>query len=443
MAEALDTHQRALAVNLDRTSFGTLAEIGAGQEVARWFLQVGGAAGTVAKTISAYDMAFSDAIYGHAGRYVSRERLLAMLDHEYRILLERLDGARGAETRFFVFADTVAARNYAGTNECHGWMGMRFQSAPRAAPSDILLHVNMRDPSNLLQQQALGVLGVNLVYAAFFERESPEALLASLFAELTLERIELDVLELTGPAFAPVDPAALGPLLVRGGFAQAVLYAADGGLVQPSGLLRKRPIVVERGLFRAVQSFHGELLAAAARRLGQEFPGREGEPFPVFELSVRPVRAEAALEDGELLERVAALRALGPPVLLSRFPESFRLTEYLRRYTREPLGFALGVSTLVQLFETSLYGDVIGGVLEALGKLLAERVRIYVYPMPAAAFRAEVARSGLDPSKITAPTDGLVSADRVRLAPPLGHLYAYLFESGWIVPLPSSSAGPQ
>src|SRR5262245_14610947 len=159
MAETLDTHQRALAVNLDQTSFGTLAEIGAGQEVARWFLQVGGAAGTVAKTISAYDMVFSDAIYGKSGRYVSHERLAAMLDHEYRLLLERLDEARGAETRFFVFADTVAARNFAGTNECHGWLGLRFQAEPRGAPSDIRLHVNLRDPTNLLQQQALGILG--------------------------------------------------------------------------------------------------------------------------------------------------------------------------------------------------------------------------------------------------------------------------------------------
>lgn len=434
MAEALDTHQRALAVNLDASSFGTFAEIGAGQEVARWFLQVGGAAGTVAKTISAYDMGFSDAIYGKAGRYVSRERLLAMLEHEYRLLVERLDAARGEKTRFFVFANTVAARNYAGTNECHGWMGLRFQDSPRGEPNEIRLHVNLRDPTNLLQQEALGMLGVNLVHSAYFAPRAPAELLAALFASLALERIEIDVLELSGSAFASVDPATLGPLLVRGGLAQAVLYDEAGALVQPSGVLRKRAIVVERGLFHELAAHHAALLSAAKERVRHEFPDLEGEPLALFEISVLPLRGEAPAGD-ELLRRVGALRALGRPVLLSRFPESFRLTEYLRRTTKEPLGFALGVSTLVQLFEESAYRDVIGGLLEALGKLLAEGVRIYVHPMPAAEFRAELTRAGVDPESVSAPTDGLVSADRIRLALPLGHLYAYLFESGWIVPL--------
>lgn len=438
MTAELDTHQRALAVNLDASSFGTFAEIGAGQEVARWFLQVGGAAGTVAKTISAYDMAFSDAIYGKSGRYVSRERLIAMLDHEYRLLCERLDESRGEKTRFFVFADTVAARNYGGTNECHGWVGLRFQDGPRGAPSDVRLHVNMRDPTNLLQQQALGILGVNLLYAAYFEDRAPEALLGSLFAGLALERIEIDVVELDGPAFAGADPAALGPLLVRGGFAHAVLLEKDGSLVQPSSVLRKRALALERGAPDARLPFRAERLASAARRLGREFPALEQEALALYELSVKPARG-AAPEDGELRRRIADLGARDARVLLSRFPEAFRLTEYLRRYTTEPLGFALEVSTLVQLFEASAYADVIGGVLEALGKLLAEHVRIYVHPMPAEAFRAELARAGVDARGIECPTDGLVSAERIRLAPPTGHLYAYLFESGWIVPLEAES----
>ena len=195
MSERLDTHHRALRVNLDPLIYGTFAEIGAGQEVARWFLQVGGAAGTVAKTISAYDMKFSDEIYGKAGRYVSRDRLLAMLDREYGLLIERLDADRGENTRFFVFADTVSARNFAGTNECHGWMGLRFQLTPRAEPHDILLHVALQDHTNLLQQQALGILGVNLVHAAFFEAQSLVTLLAGLRSDLSLERVEIDVLE--------------------------------------------------------------------------------------------------------------------------------------------------------------------------------------------------------------------------------------------------------
>jgi hypothetical protein len=207
MAENHDTHNRALKVNLDPKVFGTFAEIGAGQEVARWFLRVGGAAGTVAKTISAYDMTFSDEIYGKGTRYVSRGRVVSMLDGDDALLRERLDEPRGVDTQFFVFADTVAAKNYAGTNECHGWMGIRFQLAPRAEPSDVLLHVNMLDPTNLQQQQALGILGVNLIYASFFERDSIDALLDAIFSDLSLERLEVDVVELRGPAFSQIDAA--------------------------------------------------------------------------------------------------------------------------------------------------------------------------------------------------------------------------------------------
>src|SRR5579862_1320951 len=189
----LDTHQKALRTNLDQTTYGTFAEIGAGQEVARWYFKVGGAAGTIAKTISAYDMTVSDAIYGHADRYVSRQRCDAMLEYEYRRLIERLNDKRGDTTRFFAFADTVAARGYKRVDECHGWMGLRFQAAVHAEPSQVLIHVRMLDTENLQQQEAIGIIGVNLVYGALFLHGDPTNFLGSLMDNLTRDRVEVDM----------------------------------------------------------------------------------------------------------------------------------------------------------------------------------------------------------------------------------------------------------
>ena len=440
MGHEVHTHQKALSLNLDRTIYGAFAEIGAGQEVARWFYQVGGAAGTVAKTISAYDMAVSDAIYGRSGRYVSRERLLAMLDREYGLLVERLDAARGADTTFFAFADTVAARNYAGTNECHGWLGLRFQARPREAPSQVLLHVNLRDPANLLQQEALGILGVNLVHTAFHERETPERLLAGLFSGLSLDRIELDAVELSGPAFAGVDPLRIALHLVRGGYANAIVLPVEGPLVPPTEVLRKRPILLERGLFRAVQPVHGAMLAAARLRFREEFPAVEREPLSLFEISLLPVGSDDSPDDEDVLRRADELRRLGAPVAITRFRESYRLTEFLRRYTGEPLRFVLGLPALIELLEASYYSDMIGGALEAMGKLLAENVRLYVFPVDASLLPGLLSRSRLDPALLGYPERGSVTADNLRVAPPIGHLYAYLLESGWLVPLAGDAA---
>jgi hypothetical protein len=438
MADEVHTHQKALSLNLDRSIYGTFAEIGAGQEVARWFYQVGGAAGTVAKTISAYDMTVSDAVYGKSGRYVSRERLLAMLDREYGLLVERLDAARGADTTFFAFADTVAARNYAGTNECHGWLGLRFQARPREAPSQVLLHVNLRDPANLLQQEALGILGVNLVYAAFNEREAPGTLLAGLFSGLSLERIELDAVELSGPAFPDVDPLRIALRVVRDGYANAIVLPAEGPLVPPTEVLRKRPILLERGLFQVVQPVHGAMLAAARARFREEFPGAEREPLSLFEISLLPAGPDEAPGDEEVLRRAGELRTLGAPVAITRLRESYRLTEFLRRYTGEPLRFVLGLPAVLELLEGSYYSDMIGGALEAMGKLLAENVRLYVFPVEASQLPGLLSRSRLDPALLSYPERGSVTADNLRIAPPIGHLYAYLLGSGWLIPL----AGP-
>ncbi len=198
----LDTHQKALQINLDKTKYGTFAEIGAGQEVARWFFRVGAAAGTIAKSMSAYDMIVSDAIYGPTDRYVSRRRLTAMLDHEYPLLVERLNQKRGQTTKFFAFANTVTARSFKQRDESHGWMGIRFQTQPQSAPSDIWIHIRMLDRENIQQQESLGIMGVNLIYSAFYLHRNPEVLIGSLMDGLTSERIEVDMIRFSGPAFA-------------------------------------------------------------------------------------------------------------------------------------------------------------------------------------------------------------------------------------------------
>lgn len=424
-----NAHAKALAINLDPSSYGSFAEIGAGQEVARWFLRVGGAAGTVAQTISAYDKAFSDDTYGEGTRYVSRERLMAMLDHEYDLLLKRLGPTRGSHTRFFVFANTVAARNFKGDNEQHGWLGIRFQSEPGANASDLLAHVNLMDPAAQLQQEALGLLGVNLVYAAFNQRESADHFLAGLFDGLSISRIELDVVELSGPAFVRADPRRACLRALRRGMCHALVFDSAAKAVEPAAVLRKRPLIVERDRFESIQPFHGEMLRASQHQLGIEGIQLGCEPAAVFEISIRPVSGENT-DDDALLAKVERGSAVGS-VIVSDYPQDYLLIEYLRRYTTEPIRIAVGVSTLARLLAAEFYSALPGSLLEGLGRLLAANVKVYVEPMPKPAFD-EALRSF--PGLVETTADP-VTADTIRFNPPIDHLYRYIREAQWIVPL--------
>src|ERR1700746_1912438 len=272
--ESFDTHHKALSINLEASTFGSFAEIGAGQEVARWFLLVGGASGTVAKTISAYDKEVSDDLYGSGSRYVSMQRLEVMLENEWAQLLTQLEKTRGSQTRFFSFVDTVSARNYAGTNDPHGWIGLRFQLQPGGPPNDIVLHVNMLYHSNLLQQEAIGILGVNLIYTAFYELQTKESFLAGLAQDVVKERIEIDYVGLRGPAFESWDRRTLPVDLVHGGFAEAVFFPAKGPAVPPTEALYKKAVVLAPGIFGHVDSDHSRvhirLLASGIEELRKE-----------------------------------------------------------------------------------------------------------------------------------------------------------------------------
>jgi hypothetical protein len=434
--QKLDTHHKALTINLDTSTFGSFAEIGAGQEVARWFLLVGGASGTVAKTISAYDKEVSDDLYGSGSRYVSKQRLEAMLDNEWNQLLTQLNKTRGAQTRFFCFVDTVSARNFAGTNESHGWIGLRFQSQPGGAPNDILLHVNMRDPSNALQQEAIGILGVNLIYAAFYGAQIKESFLEGLAQDVVPERIEIDYVDLHGPAFESWDRRALLVQLVRDGLAEAVFFPTKGPAVPPTEVLYKKAIVLAPGYFGHTDhsQVHLQLLASATQELQKDIAESNSAPAGFFCLTAAPLTPEESVLDiPDLLRRIDSLLAVGGNVLLFRRPELYRMTALVNRHTQAPVRFAGGLSMVIRAFE-DIYGNLEGKLLEALARLFAQNVRIYVYPMTATDLREWLKSTSIN-SWEWSETNGWVSASELRRAPPLGHLFAYLLASNFLVPM--------
>ena len=412
--EKLNAGQKALQINLDALKYGTFAEIGAGQEVARWFFRVGGAAGTVAKSISAYDMAVSDAIYGPSDRYVSRRRLRAMLDYEYDLLLERLKKSRGDRCTFFAFADTVATRSYSQPDEGHGWLGVKFQTAPQGPPSQIIIHVRMLDEEYIHQQEVLGIVGVNLLHGAYYHHHEPEKLIGTLFDDLSWKRIEVDMIHFSGPCFAGVDNRLMSLQLVQQGLTDAAMFTSDGEVVIPREELYKKAVLVERGSFRPITNTTLDMLERAQDQFLRE-PGMEGEtPVVLLEMTLRSVLSDPAAAHRDFLDRVDTLSALGRTVLISNFLRYYRLVGYLSLYTRKMQGIALGVPSLIRIFDEQFYTKLEGGLLEALGRLFKGATKLYVYPY-------------LHPE-----TGELITAETLQVAPHLRHLYAHLLENGHI-----------
>jgi hypothetical protein len=414
--EALDTHHKALKINLDPRWYGTLAEIGAGQEVVRWFFRVGAAAGTVAKSISAYDMMVSDAIYGSGERYVSKERAQAMLDLEFGLNLDRLGDKRGDNTAFFAFADTVVARSFKGGNECHGWMGVKFQSRPRDEPSQILIHVRMLDTEASLQQEALGVVGVNLLYGAFFLHHEPELLVESLLDKLTTGRIEIDVIEFRGIEFRSVDNRLISLKLVQLGLSGAAMFGPDGDVLQPSEVLYKKAILVERGSFRPPTHVNLDMLQCALEKFKAD-PAVAGKTvLPIFELTMRNLLAGGQIDRRDFLARADLLAACGMTVLISDYFEYYRLAAYLAWRTKERIGIVMGVPSLTELFDEKYYTQLPGGILESFGRLFKNDLKLYVYPLQK--------------------KDGeLSTVENLEVAPELKKLYGYLQDRGSFVAL--------
>jgi hypothetical protein len=382
MEAGADTLQKALRINLDPRWYGTIAEIGAGQEVARWFFRAGGAAGTVAKSMSAYDMAVSDAVYGKADRYVSMGRLQAMLDREFQLNLDRLGDERGDDTAFFAFADTVVARSYRGGNECHGWMGVKFQSHPHDEASQIILHVRMLDAEASLQQEALGVVGVNLLHAAFFLHHEPEILVESLLDRLTTGRIEIDMIQLKGIEFRSVDNRLMALKLVQVGLSGAAMFGPDREVLQPSEVLRKKAILVERGSFRPPTVVNIDMLDSALVKFEADPEVAERDVLVLTELTMANLRAGGDdVDRRDFLARADLLAACGMTVLISDFDAYHRLAAYLAWRTDGRIGMVMGVPSLIDLFDESSHADLPGGILESFGRLFKNDLRLFVYPM--------------------------------------------------------------
>ena len=410
----ISTRDKAFRINLDHSRYGSFAEIGAGQEVARWFFKVGGAAGTVAKSISAYDMKVSDSIYGKSGRYVSRERLQSMLDYEQRLNLERLHSERGDQTAFFTFADTVAARSYKGAQECHGWMGVKFQAHPRDEDSQVIIHVRMLDRDNNQQQEALGIVGVNLVYAGCFLHHKPHLMVESLLDGLSTERIEIDMIEFAGIEFRHVDNRVMSLRLVQMGLSGAAMFSSSGEVLQPSSVLRKRPVLVERGSFRPVTKVNLNMLDCARKQFAHDVDVAEDEVCELMELTMPNLLAGGEIDLSDFLARVELLAAAGRTVLISDYFEYYRLASYLNQHTVEPVAITLGAGSLYDLFDESYYQELDGGILEAMGRLFTKNFRIYVYPLKSVS-------SGT-----------LTTVDNIEIRSEFAKLYGYLVGRGAI-----------
>ncbi len=415
-SDAVDTHQKALRINLDSRWYGTFAEIGAGQEVVRWFFRVGGAAGTIAKSMSAYDMTVSDAIYGPTDRYVSRKRLQAMLDTEYQLNLDRLQEKRDGVS-FFAFADTVTTRNYKGNNECHGWMGVKFQAHPHDQASQIIIHVRLLDGEAALQQEALGIIGVNLLFGAFFVHHEPDALVESLLDQLTTGRIEIDMIEFSGIEFRSVDNRLMSLKLVQLGLTGAAMFGPSREVLQPSEVFHKNAVLVSRGSFRPVTHVNIDMLRCAHEKFTAD-PAVAGKPVvQLMEITMSNLLATGAVDRRDFLARADLLTACGMTVLVSDYSEYYRLAGYLARHTKERIGIVMGVPSLIELFDEKYYTSLPGGILESFGRLFKNDLKLYVYPLQ------------------TEGSEILTTMENLEVAAELRSLYRYLVDRGSFIQL--------
>jgi hypothetical protein len=409
----LDTYHKALAFNMDKTTYGTIAEIGAGQETVRWFFKAGGAAGSIAKSLSAYDMKFSDTIYGECSRYVSHERLHSMIDTEYRLLNERLGEERGSDGTFYAFANTVATFSYTKQHAGHGWLGIRFQTHPHETASQIDLHVALKGQSSTQDQQALGILGVNLIYGAHYLYRDPLALLKSLMDDLTGDQLEVDMIDFSGPAFEQVDNRLMALRLVQHGLTHAAMFTANGKLVQPSDALYKKAVLVERSRFRPPTKLNINLLDCAYEAFCKEDDVNCDEVVVLSEMTLQNLTDGDDINIEDFLQRVDILCALGKNVMISNFGEFYRLAQYLYKQTSKPVAVALGVPTLREIFKEKYYEKLEGGILEAFGRLFRNDMRMYACP----AFEKD---------------GSLTTVHELKLQKHLQHLYSHLLENGYI-----------
>lgn len=378
----LTAAQKALSVNLDNTIYGTFSEIGAGQETVRHFFRAGGASGTIAKAMSAYDKDFSDAIYGieRDNRYVTENRLRKMVNHEYGLITQRLSREKHPDKKFFSFANTVATINFTKTFKGHGWLGIRFQIAPNRAPNDIIIHIRMHENEARYQQETIGQMGVNLIHAAFNLYQEPKKLLLALYDNISLDSIEIDMINFEGPDFENVDNRLMSLQLIKNGFTEAVIFGPEGNNLLPADLLYKKNILAIRGSFRPVTKVNIDMIKKGYAMFTEEKKVDKEKLIVLFEITLNNLLAYGELDEQDFLDRADILCSLGQTVLISKYQEYFKLVDYFARYSSKRMGLIMGVPNLIEVFNEKYYRGLTGGVLEAFGRLFSKDIKIYVYP---------------------------------------------------------------
>lgn len=419
--EVLDTTRKALFINLDDTIFGTFAEIGGGQEVARCFFRSGGASGTIARTISAYDMVFSDTLYGKtpARRYVSEERLLQMLDIEYQNLVDLLGPERGEGTRFFAFADTVTTLNFRKDNEAHGWLGVRFQLRPQSPPNEVILHVRLLENDSLLQQQTLGSLGVNLIYACFYNYQYPNSFLKSLLESISEDRVEIDMIRMHGPELDYVDNRLLAVQLVKNGMTPVTMFDRHGQVQQPADLLYKKNIMVLRGSFRPITYTGFDMLRSGFGLFKEDVGFDRKNTLVLCEITLRNLMEAGEFDERDFLDRVDILSGMGQTVMVSNFREFYKLAGWFRRFNIRNIRMIMGAETFRNVLDKKYYRHLRGGIMEAFGRLFMENLKVYLYPA------------------LAENETGILCTSNLPVPKELSHLFNHLVDNGFILDIPN------
>ncbi|WP_300434025.1 TonB-dependent receptor [Christiangramia sp.] len=379
----LSIQNKCTRLNLNENIYGTFAEIGAGQETVRHFFRAGNPKGTIAKTLSAYDKDFSDAIYGldPQNRYVTEARLKRMIDYEANLIEERLSRKKYPNKLFFSYANTVATIDWAKKYKGHGWLGIKFQREPKQEYSEILLHVQFHENNASQQQISLGIMGVNLIYAAFYQSDDPKQLIKKLYDHLSVDKIEIDNINFRGPVFKEVDNRLMSLELVKEGITDAVMFSTDGNNILPANVLYKKNILTLRGSFRPVTNLNLNMYTSARKLFLEEEDVNPDKTVIIFEMTLNNLKAEGEIDEKDFLDRADLLCASGQTVMISNFQEYYKVVEYFSMHTKKQLGLAMGVDNLVDIFNEKYYRHLSGGILEAFGKLFFKSLKVYLYPM--------------------------------------------------------------
>lgn len=375
--------EKALRINLNKNIYGTFAEIGAGQETVRHFFRAGGSSGTIAKAMSAYDKDFSDAIYGveDDGRYVTESRLKKMLSHEIQLVEERLKRDKHPSKMFFSYANTVATIDFAKQYKGHGWVGIKFQLDPEEAYNEIILHIRFKETDTRLQQETLGILGVNLIYGAFYKHNDPKKLLRYLYDHLDKDQLEIDTINFSGPRFKDVDNRLMSLQLVKNGMTDAVMFGPDGNNILPAAILYRKNILTLRGSFRPVTKVNMDMYQKSYEMFLNEKKVDKDNTIVIFEITLSNLRSEGEIDELDFMDRAELLCSLGQTVMISNFQEYYKVVEYFSEYSKARMGLAMGVSNLIDIFDEKYYRHLSGGILEAFGKLFYRDLKVFLYPM--------------------------------------------------------------